>query len=317
MKTGAIILAASKSKDDTFPPLVKLDGVSVIRRIIITLKQTGVSPILIITGEQSSELEKEVANLQVITLRDETHRESYMFEQICRGLRYMDGLCDRTFILPAKFPSLLSHTVEKMQKEDALCIRPSFQGRSGHPILLHRQLFPDILSYSGEKGLRNALTQPKIMAHTVFVPLSDSGTILTAQEMEQNLYFADCLEEFPIYPSAELTLHREIPFFTSETARLLVLIAHSGSIQAACRQMQISYSKGLQLIKRAEQRLPFSILHTKTGGASGGSSTLTPEATDFLHKFTNMQEQLETYAMQLYKECFQKGDSNERKSTSI
>lgn len=304
MRTGAIILAASKSRDDTFSPLVKLEGMSVIRRIVITLKQVGISPILIITGEQASEIEKEVAQMQVITLHDETYRESYMFEQLCIGLRYMDGLCDRAFILPAKFPTFLSHTIEKMMEEDALCIRPSFQGRSGHPLLLHKQLFPDILSYSGEHGLRAALAQPKIMAHTVFVPISDSGTILTAKEMKQNLYSTDSPENFPIYASAELTLHREISFFTEETARFLTLIEHNGSIQSACRQMQISYSKGLQIIKRAEKRLPFPILHTRIGGASGGSSTLTSEAADFLHRFTKMQEKLKTYTMQLYEEYF-------------
>lgn len=304
MKTGAIILAASKSKNTVFSPLVELDGITVIKRIIITLKRSGISPITVITGEQGNAVEKEISKLQVISLRSQNYRETYMFDHVCTGLRYMEDLCDRTFILPAKFPSLLSDTMEKMMSECSLCVRPSFQGCSGHPILLDRRIFSDILSYSGDKGLRGALLQPKIRSHTTFVPVADSGIILTAEDVKKNIYPSDAEESFPIYPSCELVLNREEVFFNQETARFLTLIAHTGSMQSACRQMQISYSKGLKMIKHLETHLSFPILSTHSGGASGGSSSLTPEATAFLKKYTEVQERLAKYTIKLYKEYF-------------
>ena len=59
MKTGAIILAAGRQKEaELFQPLLKIDGVTTIRRLIVTLKHSGVSPIVVITGEQGDALEK-------------------------------------------------------------------------------------------------------------------------------------------------------------------------------------------------------------------------------------------------------------------
>ncbi|MFR0666330.1 MAG: hypothetical protein ACLSIF_06235 [Faecalimonas umbilicata] len=59
MKTGAIILAAKRGKQDsTFLPLLELDHVSVIRRVILALKRAGISPITVITGEEADQVEK-------------------------------------------------------------------------------------------------------------------------------------------------------------------------------------------------------------------------------------------------------------------
>lgn len=304
MKTGAIIIAATRSKNAVFSPLMELDGITVIRRIIITLKRAGIAPIIVITGEQGDSVEKEISKLQVIALRSPNYREAYMFDHVCMGLHYMEELCDRVFILPAKFPSLLSDTIEKMAQESSLCVRPSFQRKSGHPILLDRKLFPDIWSYSGEDGLRSALMQPKIMSHTTFVPVTDSGIILTAEDVQKSLYSSDEEDSFPIYPSSELVLNREYAFFNQETARFLTLIQHTGSMQSACRQMQMSYSKGFKIIKNLEAHLLFPILSTRSGGASGGSSCLTSEAETFLRKYTEAQERLADYTAKLYKEYF-------------
>lgn len=69
MKTGAIILAAKRGKQDsTFLPLLELDHVSVIRRVILALKRAGISPITVITGEEADQVEKEISGLQTICL---------------------------------------------------------------------------------------------------------------------------------------------------------------------------------------------------------------------------------------------------------
>ena len=227
-----------------------------------------------------------------------------MFDQICTGLNYMEDLCDSVFILPAKYPILLSQTLETMLSEDAPCVRPVFEGHRGHPILLREELFSEILTYTGENGLRGALRQPSIAARTAEVSVSDSGIILSADTVDSDTERFNKNETLPIYAVGEFQLCREIPFFTSETARFLMLIEHTGSMQTACRHMQISYSKGWKTIKSVESHLGFSLLHTKTGGGGGGSSSLTKEGTVFLQNYLRAEEQLSAYASELFQEIF-------------
>ena len=300
MKTGAIILAAKRGKQDsTFLPLLELDHVSVIRRVILALKRAGISPITVITGEEADQVEKEISGLQTICLYSPQYETLSMFDQICTGLNYMEDLCDSVFILPAKYPILLSQL-----SEDAPCVRPVFEGHRGHPILLREELFSEILTYTGENGLRGALRQPSIAARTAEVSVSDSGIILSADTVDSDTECFNKNETLPIYAVGEFQLCREIPFFTSETARFLMLIEHTGSMQTACRHMQISYSKGWKTIKSVESHLGCSLLHTKTGGGGGGSSSLTKEGTVFLQNYLRAEEQLSAYASELFQEIF-------------
>ena len=65
LRTGAVIVAAGhKSRNTPFNPLLPVGDSTVIRRIIITLKRGGVSPIVVITGDKADEIEKHISNLQ-------------------------------------------------------------------------------------------------------------------------------------------------------------------------------------------------------------------------------------------------------------
>ena len=137
LRTGAVIVAAGhKSRNTPFNPLLPVGDSTVIRRIIITLKRGGVSPIVVITGDKADEIEKHISNLQVICLRNEQYDKVQMFSSICMGLNYIEDLCDRVFVLPAKFPVFLKETVQQMMKSDADIVRPVFDGYRGHPVLV-------------------------------------------------------------------------------------------------------------------------------------------------------------------------------------
>lgn len=59
---------------------------------------------------------------------------------------------------------------------------------------------------------------------------------------------------------------------------ILKRIERTGSIRQAAAEINMSYSQAWRLIKMIEQNLGFPILRKKTGGAGGGHSTLTEEA---------------------------------------
>ncbi|MDO4265406.1 MAG: LysR family transcriptional regulator [Eubacteriales bacterium] len=103
----------------------------------------------------------------------------------------------------------------------------------------------------------------------------------------------------------KLVIENEERFFGPGVAELLSLIDKYGSIQAACSDMNMSYSKAWKMIKRANEALGFSLLASKNGGKEGGESRLTEEGRQFLRCYKDMKERLCIEADRMFRECFE------------
>ena len=135
-------------------PCFLMGDSTAIRRIIDTLKRAEFPPLWCNLGDKADELEKHISNLQVICLRNEQYAVTQMFFSICMGLNYIEDLCDRVFVLPAKFPSFLKETVQQMMKSDADIVRPVFDGYRGHPVLVSSGVLGTIVSFQEKNGFR-------------------------------------------------------------------------------------------------------------------------------------------------------------------
>ncbi len=305
LRTGAVIIAAGhKSKESTFNPMLPVGDSTAIRRIIITLKRAGVSPIVVITGEQADAVEKHISNLQVICLRNEQYAVTQMFSSICMGLNYIEDLCDRVFVLPAKFPVFLRETVQRLMQSGADVARPVFGGHRGHPVLLSSSVLRFVVSYQGEDGLRGALRQAAEVFHEENIPVEDQG-IIQAIETEGDSC-ADFIrkQKIQVHPKIQLGLERDDVFFNSQTAHFLQLTSHTGSMQTACKQMHMSYTKGWKILREAEKQLGFPLLFSRSGGSDGGSSKLTPKGEEFLKNYTKIEEELRKEGERLFELYF-------------
>ena len=110
--------------------------------------------------------------------------------------------------------------------------------------------------------------------------------------------------ELPLRPSVRLRLAKQDTFFGPGVAEFLILVDQTNSMQTACREMEMSYSKGLRIIKKAERYLGCPLIESRSGGASGGSSHLTAEAKDFLARFQGMEKELKAVTAQLFAKYF-------------
>lgn len=309
MRTGAVVVAAGhKSSVSSFSPMLPIGDSTVIRRIIITLKRSGIDPVVVVTGKQGDEVEKHIAGLRVICLRNQNYGNTQMYNSICLGLNYIEDLCDRVFILPAKFPMFLPETIKRMMDMDAQVVCPVFEGRRGHPVLVSSNIIGKLLNYKGEKGLRGALRQVDVDRCAWEVEVEDQGIILAVETDEDRAQSNLDNERLDIFPQIQLTLERDEGFFGPSVAQFLSLIDHTGSMQTACRQMHMSYTKGWKILKAAEKQLGYPLLITQSGGAEGGSSLLTPKAKDFLVRFLGMEKELREDAQKLYEKYFSMED---------
>ena len=108
----------------------------------------------------------------------------------------------------------------------------------------------------------------------------------------------------PLRPSVRFRLAKSDTFFGPGVAEFLTLVDQTSSMQTACNEMEMSYSKGWKIIKKAEEYLGCSLIESRSGGAAGGSSHLTPEAKELLTRYLGMEKELNAVTAQLFEKYF-------------
>lgn len=93
-------------------------------------------------------------------------------------------------------------------------------------------------------------------------------------------------------------------FFGEGPYCLLCGIEETGSLRKAAAKMELSYSKALHMISRAEQILGFSLTEKMVGGKGGGGSRLTPQAKEFLEKYKAYREACYEANRRIYEEIY-------------
>ena len=78
-----------------------------------------------------------------------------------------------------------------------------------------------------------------------------------------------------------------------------------GSLNKAAQSMDMAYSKAFRLIKDAEEAVGTPLLERRTGGKSGGGSSLTPAAREWMHKYTTWEQSVKEYMLASYHDIFE------------
>ena len=156
--TAAVIVAAGlSSRMGDFKPMLPIGSVTVVRRVIGTLRRAGAARIVLVTGHRGEELERHVEDLDVVCLRNNAYVSTQMFDSARIGLRYLSGRCRRVLFTPVDVPLFSEDTVARLLETEAALAVPVHEGRRGHPILFSAALIPVLMADGGEGGLRGAL----------------------------------------------------------------------------------------------------------------------------------------------------------------
>ena len=82
------------------------------------------------------------------------------------------------------------------------------------------------------------------------------------------------------------------PFLGDGRYRLLSAVQRNGSINAAARELGLSYRKVWAQLKAMEETAPFPLMQQRKGGKDGGATCLTPEVLDLMEHFVQMRNQV-------------------------
>lgn len=89
--------------------------------------------------------------------------------------------------------------------------------------------------------------------------------------------------------------------------RLLAAVQRNGSINAAARELAMSYRKIWAQLQAMEESAPFPILERRIGGKGGGASQLTEEIQELMEQFQSLRNQVNNEADRCFDECFHVG----------
>lgn len=303
---GAIIIAAGIGESRKYTdPLQMLGGLSSLQRLILTFKEANISPIVVVSEEKEvSAIQKHIMKMGAICLGGK-NGENDKLEFAKYGIQFLNNICRRIFITPVNIPLFSSHTVMELMKSKELVISPSYGKKSGHPLLIDKQLYSSILQYKGENGIRGALSV--IPIERSFLELEDEGILLdllVEKEKVQQFYKSKYDGEHNRV-LVSLRLAKENIFFGAGTAELLELISYEQSVRMASSLMGISYSKAWKMIKKMEEGAGCMMVRCQQGGKDGGKAELTENAVLLLKKYRLFEKRLKEEADKIYNEIFE------------
>lgn len=299
MKFGAIIVAAGlSSRMNAFKPMLELADSTVIKTAVKTLNLANIHPIFVVTGYESSKLEKHLSHTSITFIHNPQFATTDMFYSAKLGMSAIKEQCDAFFFLPADTPLFSLRTIEsmKMHMVENHCdvVSPSYEGKGGHPLLIRNASISQLISYMGNNGLRGALKQFDGIKSRL--ELSDLGTTLDAdypedyEKLQQYARLHICQK--PLSYNAQLHLSRETSFWSPQLSQLLQLTHENHSMRQSCSLLGISYNNGWRMIKIAEHQLGFPLLISQKGGKTGGGSYLTPKGKAFLNAYLKFEKEV-------------------------
>jgi putative nucleotidyltransferase with HDIG domain len=177
---AALILAAGySSRMGQFKPLLPLDGRTVIESTIDTFRSAGITRISVVTGHEAAQLQPLLKTRKIAAVHNPDYA-SGMYSSVQAGIKSLSADIDACFLLPADIPLVRPATVETIAERYASdrpsIIYPIFRGQRGHPPLIARSLFAEILAGDGAGGLRALLQRHQADAREVDV--FDEGILL-------------------------------------------------------------------------------------------------------------------------------------------
>jgi molybdenum cofactor cytidylyltransferase len=159
---SAIVLAAGESRRMGQPKMLLPWGKStVLGQVISTFKASGVEDIVVIVGGAREQVEQIVKRLGARSIFNQDFKNGEMLPSLQRGVEAQSSQVQATLIGLGDQPQVQEGTVrlvcETYMSTQAKLVVPSYQMRRGHPWLVERSLWSELLAMQPPQSARDFL----------------------------------------------------------------------------------------------------------------------------------------------------------------
>ena len=147
---GAIVLAAGRSTRMGMPKmLLPWGNETIVEHVIAALMQCGLSEIVVVSGGDSALVEAKLQGQSVHTVFNPNFAQGEMLSSVQVGLKNLPPTCAGALIClgdqPQIQPEVVQNLIAMADSGGASLAAPSFQNHRGHPWLVSRCYWPEIL----------------------------------------------------------------------------------------------------------------------------------------------------------------------------
>lgn len=171
LRIGAVLLAAGEGKrmGGVAKPLIRLQGVPLIRRHLVAMSGAGVDEVVVVTGHAREAVEAQVQGFPVTLAHNPAHSQGQE-GSVRVGLAALNGPFDAVFVVLADQPMIgagdLTELIGAFKKRpQGHVVVPVVGGTRGNPILLDDVAHARILASDTNLACRHLIERQPELVH--------------------------------------------------------------------------------------------------------------------------------------------------------
>src|SRR3989454_2400917 len=187
MIEGLILAAGESSRMGEDKALLAYRGLTFIETILATLRQAGVTRLAVVLGHHADEIQGAVdfTGVDVIVNRDYQQGQTSSLQAGLKALGSGAGMSVEAVLLclvdhPAVPAEVVRALIAAFLATRSPVVIPTSKGQRGHPVLIGRTLFDELLGLSPEAGANSVIR--KYREATQFVEVGDAGILLDVDD---------------------------------------------------------------------------------------------------------------------------------------
>lgn len=187
-RTAAIVLAAGLSSRMGQPkPLLKWGGQTVIETIVRRLLPLRFADVVVVTGHQADQVKAVLKDLEVRTVYNKNYASGEMLSSLQVGLKALDPSIAACLVFlsdqPQINPRLINDVLIAYAEGRGTIVAPSFNHRRGHPILIDRRYWRELLELPNGRAPRDVINA--YPSETAYVLTHDENILTDMDTPEQ------------------------------------------------------------------------------------------------------------------------------------
>jgi molybdenum cofactor cytidylyltransferase len=181
-RIAALVLAAGHSRRmaGANKLLMPWQARPLLRHAVEGVLASGAERVFVVTGHQGEAVAAGLSELPVVIVHNPDHAAG-LASSLKAGLGVLPENVDGVLVCLGDMPRVAAQTLDRLiaafapAEARAICL-PTYRGKRGNPVLLGRQLFPELATLEGDRGARRLIESHNELVAEVAV--EDAGVLL-------------------------------------------------------------------------------------------------------------------------------------------